>query len=354
MAEKRVRESEERYRTFFEHAPIPMLEEDFSALKKYLDRLRETGVQNLREYFDKHEEEARKCMELVRILDVNDAALRWYPAKSKDALTVHLSQLINSNEHKSFIDELMSLVENGTHYELAVSRASREGKQAYLIVNGMVLPGYESSWNRVLVSVLDITESKQAEANLAEAYDTTLEGWAKALELRDKETEGHSRRVTELTVIIAKAMGMKEKELMDVRRGAILHDIGKMAIPDEILRKNGSLTEQEREIVNLHPQVAYDLLSKIPYLKKALEIPYSHHEKWDGSGYPQGLKGEEIPLMARVFAVADVWDALRYDRPYRKAWEKDRVIQYLRSESGKHFDPRIVETFFDLLNRGEI
>ncbi|MBI3151473.1 MAG: transporter substrate-binding domain-containing protein [Chloroflexi bacterium] len=354
MVERRVRESEERYRTFFKHSPVPMLEEDFSALKTHLDHLRENGVQNFRDFFNKHDEEAQKCLELVQILDVNDAALHWYRAERKDMLTVNLSRLVKPSEYKSFIDELMSLMDDGKHYKLAISRPTLQGKQAHLIISGMVLPGYEASWSRVLVSILDITESKQAEANLAEAYDTTLEGWAKALELRDKETEGHSRRVTEITLIIARAMGMDEKELVDARRGAILHDIGKMAIPDEILRKNGPLTEQEREIVNLHPQVAYDLLSRIPYLKKALEIPYSHHEKWDGSGYPRGLKGDEIPLVARIFAVADVWDALSCDRPYRKGWEKDKVVQYLRSESGRHFDPKIVSVFFELLDRGEI
>jgi len=193
-----------------------------------------------------------------------------------------------------------------------------------------------------------------AEANLADAYDTTLEGWAKALELRDKETEGHSRRVTETTLAVARAMGISEEELVHIRRGSILHDIGKMGIPDDILRKNGPLTDEERAIVNRHPTTAYNLLKPIAYLEMALDIPYRHHEKWDGSGYPDGLAGSEIPLAARIFAVVDVWDALSSDRPYRKAWDREDVIQYVMDDSGKHFDPRVVDSFLVLVGKGEI
>jgi len=189
---------------------------------------------------------------------------------------------------------------------------------------------------------------------LAEAYDTTLEGWARALELRDKETEGHSRRVTETTVTVARAMGIDEEELEHIRRGAILHDIGKMGIPDQILRKEGPLTEAEKQIVMKHPETAHNLLKQIPFLEKALEIPYSHHEKWDGSGYPRGLKGTAIPLSARIFAAADVWDALTSDRPYRKAWSKEQVVQHLLNEAGKYLDPHVVNVFLGLVEKGEI
>lgn len=197
--------------------------------------------------------------------------------------------------------------------------------------------------------VRDITERKLAEQRLAEAYDTTLEGWAKALELRDKETEDHSRRVTELTVALARAMGIKGDDLTHIRRGAILHDIGKMGIPDEILRKRESLTISERKVVEQHPVYSYELLSRIPYLEKALDIPYCHHERWDGNGYPRGLKGEEIPLAARIFTVIDVWDAVQSDRPYNRAWSSEKAIQYLKDEAGKYFDPNLVEIFLELV-----
>jgi PAS domain S-box-containing protein/putative nucleotidyltransferase with HDIG domain len=189
---------------------------------------------------------------------------------------------------------------------------------------------------------------------LAEAYDTTLEGWARALELRDKETEGHSRRVTKSTLLVARKLDLPEEDIEHIRRGAILHDIGKMSIPDEVLRKPGKLTDEERTIIQKHPQTAYDLLSPIPFLKKALEIPYSHHEKWDGTGYPQGLKGRDIPLSARIFAVADVWDALSSDRPYNNAWSREKITAYFIEQTGKHFDPYIVNIFLGLVEKGEI
>ena len=205
-----------------------------------------------------------------------------------------------------------------------------------------------------LAVIEDITERKRAEEELAQAYDTTLEGWAKALELRDKETEGHSRRVTETTVIVARAMGFTEEELIHIRRGSLLHDIGKMGIPDEILLKNGPLTDKERAIVEKHPDTASALLKGIPFLEKALEIPCCHHEKWDGSGYPCGLQGNEIPLTARIFTVVDVWDALSTTRPYREAWPREKVTEYLLDQSGKHFDPKVVEVFLRLLHEGKI
>jgi putative nucleotidyltransferase with HDIG domain len=189
---------------------------------------------------------------------------------------------------------------------------------------------------------------------LAEAYDTTLEGWALALELRDKETEGHSRRVTETTLKVARALDVPEEDLVHIRRGAILHDIGKMSIPDKILQKKGRLNEEERKIIQRHPATAYQLLERITFLNKALEIPYCHHEKWDGSGYPRGLKGRAIPLSARIFAVVDVWDAVQSDRPYNKAWTREKAIQYMRELAGVHFDPRIVEVFLRLVEKVEI
>jgi HD-GYP domain-containing protein (c-di-GMP phosphodiesterase class II) len=192
-------------------------------------------------------------------------------------------------------------------------------------------------------------ELQRSNIELARAYEATLEGWSKALELRDQETQGHTQRVTDMAVRLAIMMNVPEEMLIHIRRGALLHDIGKMGIPDSILLKPGPLTEDEWVIMRQHPVYAFSLLTTIANLNPALEIPYSHHEKWDGSGYPQGLKGEQIPLAARIFAVVDVWDALRSDRPYRLAWPDESVIEYIREESGKHFDPRVVENFLKLL-----
>jgi putative nucleotidyltransferase with HDIG domain len=186
---------------------------------------------------------------------------------------------------------------------------------------------------------------------LSLAYDATIEGWSQALDLRDHETEGHTQRTTALTLALARELGMSERELVHVRRGALLHDIGKMGVPDGILLKPGPLDEGEWAAMRLHPALADDLLRPIRFLDAARDIPYCHHEKWNGTGYPRGLQGEAIPLAARVFAVADVWDALRSDRPYRRAWSEAEAHDYLRREAGHHFDPAVVEAFFRLMDR---
>ncbi|MFN8412000.1 MAG: PAS domain S-box protein [Anaerolineales bacterium] len=183
---------------------------------------------------------------------------------------------------------------------------------------------------------------------LSFAYEKTLAGWARALELRDEPTEGHTRRVTELTLRLANDMGIPKNELIHIQRGATLHDIGKMGIPDSILHKPGPLTEQEWDIMRRHPQYAYDLLSVIPFLRPALDIPLCHHENWDGSGYPRGLKEKEIPLVSRIFSIVDVWDALTSDRPYRPAWSKEKSRQYIQDLSGKKFDPQVVDAFLKM------
>jgi response regulator RpfG family c-di-GMP phosphodiesterase/putative methionine-R-sulfoxide reductase with GAF domain len=193
---------------------------------------------------------------------------------------------------------------------------------------------------------------QRTHVDLVLAYDSTIEGWSRALDLRDKETEGHTQRVTEMTQQLARGMGMSEIELVHVRRGALLHDIGKMGIPDNILLKPGPLTAEEWEVMRRHPAYAHELLSPIAYLLPAIDIPYCHHEKWDGSGYPQGLKGDQVPLSARLFAVVDVWDALRSDRPYRPAWPEERVLDHIRSESGKHFEPKAVGAFIETVRAG--
>jgi PAS domain S-box-containing protein len=191
---------------------------------------------------------------------------------------------------------------------------------------------------------------QRSNQELSLAYDTTLEGWGKALELRDKETQGHTQRVTNLTLELAQRVGIPESQLIHIRRGALLHDIGKMGVPDNILRKPTALTEDEMNQMRKHPQYAYELLYPIPYLRSAVDIPYCHHEWWDGSGYPRGLKGEEIPLAARIFAVVDVWDALLSDRPYREAWKRDETCKYILDLSGKQFDPNVVKEFKRILD----
>jgi HD-GYP domain-containing protein (c-di-GMP phosphodiesterase class II) len=189
---------------------------------------------------------------------------------------------------------------------------------------------------------------QRSNAELMLAYEATLEGWSAALDLRDRETEGHTQRVTVMTIDLAEAMGIKEWELVNIRRGALLHDIGKMGVPDHILLKPDKLNEEEWHHMRMHAVYAYNLLSNINYLRDALDIPYCHHEKWNGTGYPRGLKGEEIPLAARIFAVADVYDALTSDRPYRNGWHREKALNYIQEQSGHYFDPRVVEVFLKM------
>ena len=196
-------------------------------------------------------------------------------------------------------------------------------------------------------------ELQRSNAELTQAYDATIEGWSRALDLRDQETEGHSRRVTEMTVTLARALGVSPAEMTHVRRGALLHDIGKMGVPDAILHKAGPLTDDEWAVMRTHPTLAFEMLSPIAFLRPALDIPYCHHEKWDGTGYPRGLHGEQIPLAARLFAVVDVYDALTNDRPYRPAWPAERVRRFIQDQAGTHFDPNVAAAFLRLLEMEE-
>ena len=299
------------------------------------------------------------------VIDINSAMLALLDKKAAEVI---------GHPAKKVFDNFPIPIKRFTHVSYARDETTFEigGKSVYYEMTVWPLyDGNKKMTGRIYISH-DITALKELERELrelnldlekrvrlrtrelAEAYDVTLEGWAKALELRDKETEGHSRRVTETTLAVARAMGIHEEEIQHIRRGAILHDIGKMGIPDHILRKEGPLTEEERQIVLKHPVTAYDLLKNIPFLEKAIEIPYCHHEKWDGSGYPRGLVRHAIPLSARIFAVADVWDALTTDRPYRKAWSRKETAQYLINETGKHFDPRVVNAFLALVEKGGI
>jgi putative nucleotidyltransferase with HDIG domain len=194
-----------------------------------------------------------------------------------------------------------------------------------------------------------VSRVEESEAELRKTYDLTLGAWAKVLEYRDKETEGHSRRLVELSARLAQALGLPTEEIDQLRRGALLHDIGKLAIPDEILLKPGALNDAERRMMEQHPAYAKQMLAQVPFLQPCVEVAYNHHERWDGLGYPQGLKGEAIPLTARIFAVVDQWDALTSDRPYRKAWTRENVIAYLHENAGKIYDPEVVDIFLTII-----
>ncbi|MEK6752787.1 MAG: HD domain-containing phosphohydrolase [Chloroflexota bacterium] len=276
-----------------------------------------------------------------------------------EELTGTVSFDIIHQEDRPFVTKLFKEKPLDSTYTMAYRARHKDGNYIWLESSARaILDRKTGDLLEVQTASRNITERKKAEKalqdahdNLREAYERTIEGWVRALDLRDRETEGHTQRVTELTLKVAATLGFTEEELSHIRRGALLHDMGKMAIPDEILQKPGPLNETEWEKMRRHPTYAYDMLSPIAYLHRALEIPFYHHERWDGSGYPHGLKGEDIPLVARLFAIVDVWDALSTDRPYRKKMPRSEVIKYLRDNSGKLFDSKLVEVFMSVIEK---
>jgi|CXWL01.1.fsa_nt_gi PAS domain S-box-containing protein len=276
-----------------------------------------------------------------------------------EELTGTVSFDIIHQEDRPFVTKLFKEKPLDSTYTMAYRARHKDGNYIWLESSARaILDRKTGDILEVQTASRNITERKKAEKalqdahdNLREAYERTIEGWVRALDLRDRETEGHTQRVTELTLKVAATLGFTEEELSHIRRGALLHDMGKMAIPDEILQKPGPLNETEWEKMRRHPTYAYDMLSPIAYLHRALEIPFYHHERWDGSGYPHGLKGEDIPLVARLFAIVDVWDALSTDRPYRKKMPRSEVIKYLRDNSGKLFDSKLVEVFMSVIEK---
>ena len=499
--------------------------EDYSEVKKKIDRLHRRGVKDISRYFTGHPKSAGQLVADVKIVDVNQAALDLHQAVSKEDLQSNLKTIFLDKSLSIFIKEITSFSEGKTVFEGEFLQQTIKGKRINVVVKLSIPPGYEATWSKVLVSTIDITERIIAEekiqrqldhltalssidraitANfdlqltlseilihvtkelcvdaadillldtnlnvleygadrgfnspavkktqlrlgdsyagraaltrklihisdlrvetvtkllskiitddhfvsyfgvplinkgqvkgvlevfhraslepdpewydflnalagqaaialenaslfenlqrsnriLLQAYDATIEGWSHALDLRDKETEVHTQRALEMTIKLARMLGVSEDDLVQVRWGVLLHDIGKMGVPDGILLKPGPLTEEEWVVMKKHPTLAYEMLSPIRYLRSALDIPYYHHEKWDGTGYPFGLKGNQIPLLARIFALADVWDALNSDRPYRAAWPEEKVREHILASSGTHFDPQVVDAFVQLL-----
>jgi PAS domain S-box-containing protein len=278
----------------------------------------------------------------------------------EDLIGTPITPLIHPEDASQLINLLASPAGEDVTTTLNYRARRKNGEYVWLETTARLFFDKNSQQQEFQASSRDITERKQsqealqqAHTDLQEAYDRTIEGWVLALDLRDRETEGHTKRVTEMTVKLARKLNCTDEEMIHIRRGALLHDMGKMGIPDEILQKPGPLTDDEWVVMRRHPQYAYQMLSPINYLKQALIIPYYHHERWNGSGYPHKLKEKEIPLLARLFAVVDVWDALSSDRPYRKAMPLKEVVDYIQKESGNLFDPDIVNAFLPLLSNNQ-
>lgn len=292
------------------------------------------------------------------VVEAVNRAWEEFIEENKENLSIHIN--VGDNLKEITLDENNPYNHFAKRIGIGIERVS-SGKMNIFTTEYPITLGENQKWFLLQISPMkteqggtiltffDITKQKKAQKDLIDSYETTLEGWSRAMDLRDKETEGHTQRVTEMTVKIAKKMGVPEHEIVHIRRGALLHDMGKLGIPDNILFKPGKLDEEEWEIMKQHPVFAYDMLYPIEFLRLSIDIPYCHHERWDGTGYPRGLKGEEIPLAARIFAVVDVWDALRSDRPYRDGWPEEKVIQYIKDNAGTHFQPQIVDIFIKVL-----
>ena len=296
-------------------------------------------------------------------LFVNQALAEMHGYAQSDLIGKHVSTLHSHDqyklielahervlEHGDFTGEVVRIASNSTSFPSQTHISVLRDEYGHPI--GMVRTVRNISERKKTEEQIHqlLKELKQSNDELAAAYDATLEGWVRFLDLRDNVTEGHTQRVTRMTLALAEMVGFSKKQIIHLRRGALLHDIGKMGIPDEILQKPGPLDENEWKIMRKHPEFAFQMLSPIDFLRPALEIPHFHHEKWDGSGYPNNLSGERIPLAARLFAIVDVWDALNSDRPYRKAWSHNQIKEYIRSQAGSHFDPEIVPLFLEYID----
>ncbi len=291
------------------------------------------------------------------IIEINEGFTRLTGFTAEDAIgrsALAFNIWANLDESQRFYSSIQ-LYQEISNMECVFKK--KEGAPWFGLISARIIE--VNSEICVIAIIRDITERKLAELELqhahqelALAYDATIEGWSRVLDLRDKETEGHTQRVTEMTIRLARALGVPDDQIVHIRRGALLHDIGKMAIPDSILQKPGPLTSEEWLEMRRHPEYAYHMLSPISYLNPALDIPYCHHEHWDGTGYPRGLKGDEIPISARIFSIVDVWDALLSNRPYRKGCTEETVLEYIRKYSGIYFDPHLVESFLELHHKG--
>ena len=286
-----------------------------------------------------------------RITEFNRAFEKLTGRTRDEVLGKHLEILFPDDSRLESMQHINRTVAGEFWEVIDIPIKHTSGRVHHVLWNSANIKSPEGKLVATIAQGQDVTDRKKSEEDLVNAYDATIKGWGHAVELKDRSTENHSQRVTGLVLTIAEELGVKGENLVHIRRGAFLHDIGKMGIPDDVLLKPGELNEEEWDIMYKHPQYAHEMLSYIDYLRPALDIPYCHHEKWDGSGYPRGLKGTKIPLAARIFAVVDVFDALTSDRPYRRAWTREKALEYIKAQSGKHFDPVVVDVFVKKLQQ---
>jgi len=341
-AERERQESEARYRMLFESSPISLWQEDFSRVKAYLDDLAAGGV-DLETYLPRHAEVVDECIRRIRVEDVNQATLEMYGVATKEALLAHLTEAITPESRAQFLEPLLAIAAGRTAHERITVNRRLDGSAIRVAVRWAAAPGYERSLRRVLVSNVDMTARVEAEEALGVALQGTIGAIGLATELRDPYTAGHQRRVTELAVEIARAMGMEETRIKGIEAAGLMHDIGKMAIPAEILSKPSALTSMERALIESHPQAAYDILKAVSFPWPLAQIVLQHHERMDGTGYPRGLREDEILPEARILAVADTVEAMASHRPYRPSLGIGAALKEIKDRRGTRYDPAVVD-----------
>ncbi len=351
-AERALEESEVRYRTLFENSPISLWQEDYSETKRLLDGLRAEGIDDLREYLQEHPEVVDECIRRILIVDVNQATVAMHAAADKEELRGNLSQIIPVSSRPQFIEQLVGIAEGKTYFESTGTDRRFDGSLMHVAVRWAVPPGFEDTYARVLVSKLDITATVEAEGALQAALQGTIEAIGRTTETRDPYTAGHQRRVTALAVAMAEELALDEEQIEGIRAAGLMHDIGKMAIPAEILSKPSALSPTEMALMESHPSAAYDILKTVTFPWPLAKIVLQHHERVDGTGYPQGLSGEEILIEARVLAVADTVEAMASHRPYRAALGIDLALDEIERHRGTRYDVEVTDACLRLFREG--
>ena len=351
-AAEALEESQARYRALFENSPISLWQEDYSETKRTLERLKEDGVDDLEAHLRTHPEVVDECIKQIRVVDVNQATVELHAAKSKEDMLGHLSTVIPPEARENFIEQLLAIADGKTSYEGTGTDRRLDGSRMEAAVRWTVAPGYEDSLARILVSKIDITATVEAEAALQAALDGTVRAIGLTTEMRDPYTAGHQRRATELAVAIAEELYLPEEVIDGIRAAGLMHDIGKLAVPAEILSKPSALTEVEMSLIRAHPASAYDILKTVRFPWPVADIVLQHHERLDGSGYPQGLKGDEIRLEAKILCVADVIEAMASHRPYRAALGIDAALEEIETHRGTRYDEAIVDACLRIVREG--
>jgi PAS domain S-box-containing protein/putative nucleotidyltransferase with HDIG domain len=347
-----LEQSEKEYRSLFEDSPASVIVEDFSGVKRRLDDLRERGVADLGVYLDEHPEIVDECIRAIRIVDVNEAAVRLHRAASKADLINRIGDEFPAAAKGGFRDRLLAIWRGERVFDTMTVDSTLDGRHLHTAIRWSIPPGHEDTLDRVLLSKTDISSVVQGEQRLRRTLDGVIEAIGRATESRDPYTAGHQKLVTDLAVAIAEELRLEAGVVAGIRAAGLLHDVGKLAIPAEILSKPSALSPMEMELMKGHPQAGYEILRTVEFPWPISDIVLEHHERLDGAGYPRGLKGDAICIEARVLAVADVVEAMASHRPYRPALGIDAAINEILRGRGTAYDVNAVDACVRLLREG--